>query len=266
MNESVRQWRSLPLLQAKRAVVTAGASGIGRDIADLLISQGCAVAVCDIADAALGDFRAKHPGALAVKADVASAEDVDRLFDSVNEEFGGLDILVNNAGIAGQTARVEDLDPAEWRRCLDVTLTGNYLCARRAVPLIRAAGGGSIVNISSVAGRFGYAYRTPYSSAKYGVIGLTESLAKELGPDNIRVNAVLPGIVEGPRIRSVIKARAEQTGVSEAEMEKQYLDKVSMRRMVTQQDIADTVAFLVSPLAQMVSGQSIAVCGNVETL
>ncbi len=99
--------------------------------------------------------------------------------------------------------------------------------------MLKAAGGGSIVNLSSAAGRFGYAFRTPYSAAKFGVIGLTQSLAKELGPANIRVNAILPGIVEGPRMTGVINARAKQTGVSYEAMEKTYLERVSMRRMVT---------------------------------
>lgn len=268
MEQAITTWRAAPFLRGMRAIVTAGAGGIGRRIADLLIEQGCAVAVCDISDEALEDFRATHgqSGARAIPADVSSERDVERLFAEAIGALGGLDILVNNAGIAGQTGRVEEQAPDEWRRCLDVTLTGSYLCARKAVPSIREAGGGSIVNISSVAGRFGYAYRTPYSSAKYGIIGLTESLAKELGPASIRVNAVLPGIVEGPRIQRVIAARAEQTGVSIEEMTREYLSKVSMRRMVTQDDVANMVAFLVSPMAAMVSGQSIAVCGNVETL
>ncbi len=259
-------WRSAPYLKGRRAVVTAGAAGIGRAIADLLIDQGCKVAVCDISEAALADFSAAHGDACAVRADVSSDEQVDRFFDEAVAALGGLDILINNAGIAGQTARIEDQDPAAWRQCLDVTLTGSYLCARRAVPAIRQAGGGSIINISSVAGRFGYAFRSPYSAAKFGVIGLTETLAKELGPDNIRVNAILPGIVEGPRIRGVIADRARQVGVSVEEMTEQYLSKISMRRMVTQEDVANMVAFLVSPMAANVSGQSIAVCGNVETL
>ena len=132
--------------------------------------------------------------------------------------------------------------------------------------MIKAAGGGSIINISSVAGRLGYAYRTPYSSAKWGIIGLTQSLAKELGPSNISVNAVLPGVVEGPRIERVISARAEQVGVSYEEMKQHYVQQSSMRRMVQQEDIGAMVLFLVSPAGANVSGQSISVCANVENI
>ncbi len=249
-----------------RAVVTAGASGIGRAIADALLAHQARVVICDIDQGMIDAFRAAHPGAPAVVADVALQADVDRLFDTVKGELGGLDLLVNNAGIAGPTGGVDEIDPAEWRRCIDVCLTGQYLCARRAVPMIRAAGGGAIINMSSSAGRFGYAFRSPYSAAKWGVIGFTQSLAKELGPDNIRVNALLPGIVEGPRIDRVIEARAQQLGISHKEMEERYLERVSLRRMVTGDDVAAMVVFLASPAGGNVSGQSIGVCGNVETL
>lgn len=249
-----------------RIVVTAGASGIGRAIADLLIAHGARVAIGDVAAEHLANFREAHPAAVAVEADVAAERDVDRLFETATDELGGLDALVNNAGIAGPTGGVDTIDPAEWRRCLDVCLTGQFLCTRRAVPLIRKQGGGAIVNMSSAAGRLGYAFRTPYAAAKWGVIGLTQSLAKELGPDNIRVNAILPGIVQGPRIDRVIEARAGQLGISHAEMERQYLERVSLRRMVTAEDVAATALFLLSPGGANISGQSIGVCGNVETL
>ena len=136
----------------------------------------------------------------------------------------------------------------------------------RAVPMLKAAGGGSIVNMSSAAGHFGYAFRTPYSAAKFGVIGFTESLAKELGPHNIRVNAIRPGIVEGARMTNVIRARAAQVSVSDEEMERQYLSKVSLRRMVSPHDVAAMIAFLLSNAGANISGQSIGVDGNVETL
>jgi NAD(P)-dependent dehydrogenase (short-subunit alcohol dehydrogenase family) len=270
MHAARRSTRSRPTrngaVAGQRVVVTAGASGIGRAIADLLLANGAKVAICDVSKAFLTDFRKAHPDSPALQADVASESDVDKLFKTAARELGGLDALVNNAGIAGPTGGVDEIDPAEWRRCIDVDLTGQFLCARRAVPMIRKAGGGSIVSMSSAAGRFGYAFRTPYAAAKWGIIGLTQSLAKELGPDNIRVNAILPGIVRGPRMDSVIAARARQLGVSHEEMEKRYLERVSLRRMVTPEDIAETVLFLLSPAGANISGQSVGVCGNVEAL
>jgi NAD(P)-dependent dehydrogenase (short-subunit alcohol dehydrogenase family) len=249
-----------------RVLVTAGASGIGRATADLLVARGAQVHICDVSDEFLADYRAVHPNAGITKADVGSEADVARLFDDIRASLGGLDALINNAGIAGPTGGVEEIKPEDWRRTIDICLTGQFLCTRLAVPMLKAAGGGSIVNLSSAAGRFGYAFRTPYSAAKFGVIGFTQSLAKELGPANIRVNAILPGIVEGPRITGVIAARAKQTGVTYEAMEKTYLDKVSMGRMVTASDVAATIAYLLSPAGRNVSGQSIGVDANVETL
>ena len=256
----------LAIAPGLRVLVTAGASGIGRAIADLLLSEGARVHICDVSDAFLDDFGKVWPQAGRSKADVSSEQDVARLFDDLRAKLGGLDMLVNNAGIAGPTGGVEDIAPGDWRRTIDICLTGQFLCAHHAVPMLKAAGGGAIVNLSSAAGRFGYAFRTPYAAAKWGVIGLTQSLAKELGPANIRVNAILPGIVEGPRMTGVIEARAKQVGVSYAEMEKTYLDRVSLRRMVTAQDVAATVLFLASEAGRNLSGQSIGVDGNVESL
>ncbi|MBV8524286.1 MAG: SDR family oxidoreductase [Acetobacteraceae bacterium] len=250
----------------KRVLVTAGASGIGRVIAETLLDAGAKIHICDIDQPALASFRQAWPEAGATLADVANDTQVDRLFHEAGSGLGGLDALVNNAGIAGPTGAIEDIDPAEWRRCLEVGLTSQFLCARRAVPMLKAAGGGAMVNISSVAGRLGYPFRTPYAAAKWGVIGLTQSLAKELGPSNISVNAILPGLVEGPRIEGVIRARAQTLGISFEEMEKQYLERVSLRRMVSPNDVANMVLFLVSPFGRNISGQSLSVCGNVETL
>ncbi|MGD0722562.1 MAG: SDR family oxidoreductase [Roseiarcus sp.] len=249
-----------------RALVTAGASGIGRAIADLLLAHGARVHVCDVSDAFLADFARAWPDAGRSRADVAAESDVARLFDDVRARLGGLDLLVNNAGIAGPTGAVEDISPADWRRTIDVCLTGQFLCARRAVPMLKAAGGGAIVNLSSAAGRFGYAFRTPYAAAKWGVIGFTQSLAKELGPSNIRVNAILPGIIEGPRMTGVIEARARQVGVSYEAMEKTYVERISLRRMTTAADVAAMVAFLASAAGRNISGQSLGVDGNVESL
>lgn len=253
------------LARGQRAVVTAAAAGIGRAITEVLVTAGARVHICDVGAAALENCR-QALKVSATLADVSDEAQVDRLFDDAKAALGGLDILVNNAGIAGPTGGVEEISPAEWRRCIDIDLTGQFLCARRAVPLLKPAGGGVIVNMSSAAGRHGYAYRTAYAAAKWGVIGFTQSLAKELGPAGITVNAILPGIVKGARIENVIRARAEQLGLSYTEMEKQYLERVSLRRMVAAEDVAHMVLFLVSPLGRNISGQSLGVCGNVETL
>lgn len=253
-------------LKDQRVLITAGASGIGFAIAGTLAALGARVAICDIADGAIAEAKTSLPSALATKADVAKDEDVERMFALIAKEWGGLDALINNAGIAGPTGGVDEITVADWRRCIDVCLTGQFLCARLAVPMLKKAGGGSIVNMSSAAGRHGYAFRTPYSSAKFAVVGFTQSLAKELGPHRIRVNAILPGIVEGPRMDKVIADRAKQIGISQQDMETRYLEKVSLRRMVSPYDIASMVAFLLSDAGINVSGQSLGVDGNVETL
>lgn len=253
-------------LNGQRVIVTAGAGGIGEATVRLLHAEGCRIALCDVSDEALGKIGSELPGITTLRADVSDEGDVARFFEAALSALGGLDALVNNAGIAGPTGGVEDISVADWRRCLDIGLTGQFLCARLAVPHIKAAGGGSIVNMSSSAGRHGYAYRTPYAAAKWGVIGFTQSLAKELGPSNIRVNAVLPGIVEGPRMDGVIRDRAERLNLSFDEMKAQYLQTVSLRRMVTPQDVAASIAFLMSDAGRNLSAMSFNVDGNVETL
>src|SRR5690606_36361061 len=130
------------------------------------------------------------------------------LFEAAAGSLGGLDVLVNNAGVAGPTLPVEKISDEDWRRTQAVNLDGQFFCVRRAVPLLREAGGGSIVNLSSAAGRFGFPLRTPYSASKWAVVGFSRSLAMELGPDGIRVNALCPGAVQGERIDRVIAAKA----------------------------------------------------------
>ena len=249
-----------------RVLVTGGATGIGWAIAVALQEQSARVHLCDASSLQLAQALGQRPEMSGSVADVADARQIDLVFDELRASLGGLDVLVNNAGIAGPTAAVEDIIPDDWSRTLAVNITGQFLCARRAVPLLKAAGGGSIINMSSVAGRLGYPLRTPYAASKWAVIGFTESLAIELGPHNIRVNALLPGIVEGERMRRVIAARAEALGVSYDEMASRYLGQVSLRRMVTPADVAAMAVFLCSPAGCSISGQSLSVCGNVEVL
>jgi NAD(P)-dependent dehydrogenase (short-subunit alcohol dehydrogenase family) len=249
-----------------RALVTAGASGIGWSIARALHGAGARVHVCDASLSAIANAQQAIPEITTSLADVTNVEQVDNLFTDVRAKVGGLDVLVNNAGIAGPTAAVEHITPDDWRRTLDVNITGQFLCARRAVPLLKEAGEGVIINMSSVAGRLGYAMRTPYAASKWAIVGFTQSLAIELGPSGIRVNAILPGVVEGPRIEQVIRDRANAEGVTYEEMEKRYLDQISLRRMVSASDVAEMVLFLCSKGGRNISGQSLGVCGNVEFL
>jgi NAD(P)-dependent dehydrogenase (short-subunit alcohol dehydrogenase family) len=177
-----------------------------------------------------------------------------------------LDVLVNNAGIAGPTAKVEDISIADWDRTVAVDLNSMFYCARLAVPLLKAAGGGSIINLSSAAGRLGFPLRTPYAAAKWGVIGLTKSLAGELGPANIRVNAILPGAVEGDRVKRVIAARAEARNISYDEALEQLVAPISLRRMVKAEDIANMALFLATSAGANISGQALSVCGDLAYL
>jgi len=255
----------IPLDQT-RVLVTAGASGIGLAIADLAYRCGARVAVCDIDDNALDSFQAAHPGALAVKGDVSIENQVESLFDQVVAAWDGLDFLVNNAGVSGPTAAIEDISLADWQNVVNVNLTGSFLCTRAAAPILKKQGHGGIVNMSSVSGRLGVPQRTPYAASKWGVIGLTQTWARELGPFGIRVNAVLPGFVEGARMDRVIENRAKHREISVDDMRQEYLMKVSMREFVSARDVAEQVMFLLSPLSRHISGQSLGVCGNVEYL
>lgn len=222
--------------------------------------------VCDVSAEALRDLSTHGPEMSASLADVGNESDTDRLFADLLARLGGLEVLVNNAGIAGPTAALDEISLIDWQRTLDVNLTGTFLCARRAVPLLKQAGGGSIINIASVAARLGFPNRSPYSASKWGIIGLTQTWAMELGPFGIRVNAILPGIVAGERQDRVLQARAQLEGVPFEEAMHQRLLSVSLRSMVTADDIAEMVLFLCSSAGRMISGQSISVCGNVETL
>ncbi len=249
-----------------KVLVTGGASGIGWAIAIALQQQGAQVHIGDASAEKLQEALTEQTDIRGTVADVADARQIDELFDDLRHTLGGLDVLVNNAGIAGPTAAVEDIDPHDWARTLAVNITGQFLCARRAVPLLKAAGGGSIINVSSAAGRLGYPLRTPYAASKWAVIGFTKSLAMELGPHDIRVNALLPGIVAGDRMRRVIAARAAALNVSYDEAAGRYLDQISLRRMVSADDVAAMVLFLCSPAGRNISGQSLGICGNLESL
>jgi len=256
----------VPGAEGLRVLVTAGCAGIGRAIAEAFADAGARVHVCDIDPAAIDSCREVRPDFSVSTADVSEPRDVDRLFEEAVDYLGGLDVLVNNAGIAGPTAPIEEIEVEDWRRTIAVDLDSFYLCARRAVPLIKHEGGGSIVNISSTAGLFGFPLRTPYAVAKWGVIGLTKSLAMELGPFAIRVNAICPGSVAGPRMDRVIADDAAARGLDEATVRRHYEEQASLRCFIEPQDIAQMAFFLCSPAGAKISGQALAVDGHIDSL
>lgn len=253
-------------LQDLRVMVTAGASGIGLAIAQAFAQAGARVQISDISAAAIEAATPSLSGGGGWCADASDPGAVDAWFEHALTALGGLDVLVNNAGIAGPTARIEDIDPQQWDETMAVNLRSQYLCVRRAVPALRASHRASIINLSSVAGRLGYPLRTPYAVSKWGVIGLTQSLAMELGDDDITVNAILPGIVDSDRSRNVTAAKAQARGISEADMLTEILANVSLHRKVPLSDVAQTALFLASPTGRSFTGQSFNVCAGIQSL
>lgn len=251
-------------------MVSAGASGIGRAAAEGFVRAGARVHICDVDQAALDTCLAEVDGVAGMVADVSDESAVDRWFDAALDHLGGLDAMINNAGVAGPTGPLEELGVDDWRRTIDVDINGMYLCTRRAIPALKQAsaetGEAVMVNLSSIAGKFGFAYRTPYSASKWGVVGLTQSLSRELGPFGIRVNAIQPGPVAGERIDRVVAAKAEATGRSLDDVRADFTGNAALGRFVTAEDIANMILFLCTPQARNVSGQAIAVCAGTTDM
>lgn len=247
-------------------LVTGAATGIGLTIARHFLHEGYRVHVCDAEPASVAALTESDPEITASIADVADAQAVDALFGDLRRLHGGLNVLVNNAGIAGPTARVEDIATADWERTLRVDLDGPFFCTRLAVPLLKDAGGGSIINIASTAGLFGFPLRAPYAACKWALIGLTKTLAMELGPFGIRVNAICPGSVKGPRIDGVIERDAAERGLKPEQVREVYARQSSMRLFVGAEDVANLAVFMASQAGATMSGQAIGVDGHTESL
>jgi len=250
---------------SQRVMITAAASGIGQAIAEAFHAKGARVHICDASEEALEAFRATHPDIASTRVNVRLETEIDTWFDEALDDLGGLDVLVNNAGIKGPTAPVDDIELTEWRECIEVCLDAQFLCARRAAPVMKAQKSGLIINMSSNAGQFGFGNRTPYAAAKWGVIGLTKSLAIELGPFNVRCNAICPGAVKGPRIDRVIAGEAELRGVGAQVVAAELVSQQSLARFTEAAEVANLAVFLASPEAFMINGQDIAIDGHIET-
>lgn len=249
----------------KRVLVTAGAGGIGRAIAQAFVAQGARVHVCDIDESALSKLREQLPGVGTSVCDVADRASVQAMMDEAVAGLGGLDVLVNNAGIAGPAASVAELDPAAWEAVLRVNLTGTFTVTQLAIPHLKASGEGCILVMSSLAGRFGYPNRSPYATTKWGLIGFTKTLSRELGEFGIRVNAILPGAVEGPRLQQVFAGRASVSGRTVAEEKAAALANQSVKRFVDPADIAAMAVFLASEAGRSISGQMLPIDGDSQS-
>jgi NAD(P)-dependent dehydrogenase (short-subunit alcohol dehydrogenase family) len=253
-------------MKRMRVAISAGASGIGLAIAVSFLEAGAQVYICDLDETALADCRLRYPGIIAVKVDVGSPANVDAFFDEILAGGGHLDLLVNNAGVAGPTAPLEKISIEDWQNTVNIDLNSFFYCSRRAIPMIRKSDNGAIINIASNAAFFGFPLRSPYAASKWAIIGLTKTMAMELGPDGIRVNALCPGSVEGQRIDSVIAKDAECRGMTNQEVADEYRSQSSLRTFVTTDDIVAMVQFLSSQAGRRISGQAIGIDGHTEGL
>lgn len=253
-------------MSASRVLITGGASGIGATFARRFAARGDRVAVCDANAKAVADMAAAHPDMLVRQADVTDEAQMTGFLDEVEQVFGGIDVVCANAGTGGPAGLIEDLDYGAWQDCIAVNLHGTFLTCRWAARLMRAQGAGLIVLTTSTAGQWGYPYRSPYASSKWALVGLTKTLAMELGPAGVRVNALAPSAVEGDRMDRVVAMEARASGKTEAEVRAQYVKGVSLRSWVTADDLADTLMYLASPAAAKISGQVLAIDGHTETL
>jgi NAD(P)-dependent dehydrogenase (short-subunit alcohol dehydrogenase family) len=254
------------MMTGKRVVITAGASGIGLTMAETFLAHGAIVCICDIDGKAVNVLANTCDKIYGVEADVADPEAMKSFFAFVDQKMGGLDILINNAGISGPTAPLEDIDIEDWQQTIDVDLNAQFYCAKFGIPMLKAAGGGSIIIMSSNAAFFGCANRAPYTASKWALIGLMKTLAIELGPDQIRVNALCPCSVDGARIEGVIKRDAEARGLDVDTVRSSYQRQSSLRSFVKAEDVAAMALFLSSEMGVKISGQAIGIDGHTETL
>lgn len=254
------------LFRDTRVVITAGASGIGLAFARRFAAAGARIAICDVDAAAVDAAGADIDGAIAMRADVTSEEQTSAFFSAVEEAWGGADVVIANAGTGGPAGLIETQSLEDWRSCLAVNLDGAFLTCRWAARVLKAGGGGSLIMMSSSAGLHGYPNRSPYATSKWGIIGLMKTLAMELGPHGVRVNAICPGSVEGDRMDRVLANEARATGLTEAELRARYVEGVSLRSWVSADDIAEAALFLASSAGSKVSGQAFSVDGHTHSL
>tara|TARA_B100000029_G_scaffold262124_1_gene258311 strand:+ start:1041 stop:1826 length:786 start_codon:yes stop_codon:yes gene_type:complete len=257
-----------PKLINKNIVISAAADGIGWCIAEFCLNEGANVYISDIDDDKIS-LRKEHnkynKNLFIHKVDSSNYIEVKDYFLDLKKNITSIDSLINNVGISGPTGKLEDLKIEDWLKTLDVNINSHFYFIKSAIPFLKKRGG-SIINLSSTAGIHGFALRSPYAASKWATIGLTKSLAMELGEFNIRVNSIAPGSVKGNRMDSVIKAKSKSTGISEDQLQKDYESMVSLKTFVEKEDIANMAIFLISDSAKKISGQVMTVDGNTERM
>ena len=239
----------------QRVLITAGAAGIGREFARAFAGNGGKVFVCDIDEGALAALAKEIPGLIARRCDMSKRAEIEAMVPAAVEALGGLDVLINNAGIAGLTLPVEQYPADDWDKVVAVNLTAMFDVTRLAIPHLKQSKAGCIINMSSIAGRYGFANRSPYAATKWGVIGFTKTLAIELGEWGIRANAIAPGAVAGERIVRVFQGRAQISGKSMEEVKAAAMAEQSIKDMIDPKDIAALAVFLASDAGKSISGQ-----------
>ena len=239
----------------QRVLITAGAAGIGREFARGFAANGGKVFVCDIDEASLAALAKEIPGLIARRCDMSRRAEIEAMVPAAVEALGGLDVLINNAGIAGLTLPVEQYPADDWDKVVAVNLTAMFDVTRLAIPHLKQSKAGCIVNMTSIAGRYGFANRSPYAATKWGVIGFTKTLAIELGEWGIRANAIAPGAVAGERIVRVFQGRAQISGKSMEEVKAAAMAEQSIKDMIDPKDIAALAVFLASDAGKSISGQ-----------
>jgi NAD(P)-dependent dehydrogenase (short-subunit alcohol dehydrogenase family) len=254
-------------LQDRVTVITGGNGGLGRAIALAYIAEGAKVVLAARNEETLAKVHEEVAGlggqVLSVPTDVASETDCKRLFEQTMGHFGRVDILVNNAGISGPTGCVTEISLEDWNTTLNIDITGAFLCTKEAAKLMIAQGSGNIINISSIFGKRPYPYRSPYSVAKWGMIGFTQSVAAELGKHGVRVNCICPGPVHGPRIERVWKKRAEVRNVPWEVIQEKMIKMAALRRIPTEDEVGKIALFLASDDSASMTGQALNVsCGT----
>lgn len=241
----------------KKVLITAGAGGIGLATATAFTAAGHRVHIADIDGDAVAAAAAAHEHLTGSVTDVSRPDDVEDLFEDVARELGGLDVLVNMAGIGGPTTAAEDLDPADWEAVVGVNLTGTFRVTQRAIPLLKASEAGTIVTMSSLAGRFGYPHRIAYSTTKWGLVGFAQTLALELGEHGITSNTIHPGAVAGPRMDAVLQGRTRVNGTTVEEEITSALANQAIKQFIDPADIAALILFLAGPHGRTITGQQI---------